>query len=49
MQIRKGEQKMKDLLKINCFDIQETMVIVVSCLESMQPKAYKQLEQISKS
>ena len=38
---------MKDLLKINCFDIQETMIIVGSCLESMQPKAYKQLEQIS--
>ncbi|MBR0427059.1 MAG: hypothetical protein IJK18_02505 [Clostridia bacterium] len=31
---------MKDLLKTNCFDTQETMIIVGSCLESMQPKAY---------
>ena len=38
---------MKDLLKTNCFDIQETMIIVGSCLKSMQPNAYKQLEQIS--
>lgn len=38
---------MKDLLKINCFDIQEIMIIVGSCLESMQPKAYKKLEKIS--
>lgn len=38
---------MKDLLKTNCFDTQETMIIVGSCLESMQPKAYKELEQMS--
>lgn len=38
---------MKDLLKTNCFDIKETMIIVGSCLESIQPDAYKQLEQIS--
>ena len=38
---------MMDLLKTNCFDIQETMIIVGSCLERMQPKAYKELEQIS--
>ncbi len=38
---------MKDLLKTNCFDVQETMIIVGSCLENMQPKAYKELEQIS--
>lgn len=38
---------MKDLLKTNCFDIQETMIIVGSCLKSMQPKAYEELEQIS--
>lgn len=40
---------MKDLLKTNCFDVQETMIIVGSCLERMQPKAHKQLEQISAS
>lgn len=38
---------MRDLLKTNCFDVQETMIIVGSCLERMQSKAYKELEQIS--
>ena len=38
---------MKDLLKTNCFDVKETMIIVGSCLERMQPNAYKKLEQIS--
>ena len=38
---------MKDLLKTNCFDIQETMIIVGSCLDRIQPKAYKELEKIS--
>ena len=38
---------MKDLLKTNCFDVEETMVIVGSCLERMQPEAYKELRKIS--
>ena len=38
---------MKDLLKTNCFDIQETMIIIGSCLPNMQPEAYKVLEKIS--
>lgn len=38
---------MKDLLKTNCFDTQETMIIVGSCLESMQPGAFKELGKIS--
>ena len=38
---------MKDLLKTNCFDTQETMIIVGSCLESMQPEAFKELKKIS--
>ena len=38
---------MKDLLKTNCFDIQETMIIKGSCLPNMQPEAYKELEKIS--
>ncbi len=37
----------KDLLKTNCFDTQETMIIVGSCLDRMQPEAYKELEKIS--
>ncbi len=40
---------MKELLKTNCFDTSETMVIMGSCLPSMQPVAYKQLKEISES
>lgn len=40
---------MKDLLKTNCFDIEENMIIVGSCLPSMQPKAYEELKQISEN
>jgi len=42
-----GIKFMKDLLKTNCFDIQETMIIVGSCLKSMQPNSYSELEKIS--
>ena len=38
---------MKDLLKTNCFDVEETMIIVGSCLENMQSEAYKELTKIS--
>lgn len=38
---------MKDLLKTNCFDVEETMIIVGSCLKRMQPDAYKELESMS--
>lgn len=38
---------MKDLLKTNCFDIQETMIIVGSCLLQMAPGAYEELNKIS--
>ena len=34
-------------MKTNCYDIDKTMIIVGSCLERMQAKAYKQLEKIS--
>ena len=37
---------MKDLLKTNCFDIQETMIIVGSCLDRMQPEAYKEFKEV---
>lgn len=40
---------MKELLKTNCFDTSETMVIMGSCLPSMQPKAYEQLKEISQN
>lgn len=38
---------MKDLMKINCYDASETMVIVGSCLNRMQPKAFEELEKMS--
>lgn len=38
---------MKDLLKTNCFDVPEVMIVVGSCLKTMQPEAYKELEKIS--
>ena len=37
----------KDLMKTNCYDVENTMIIVGSCLERMQPEAYKELEKIS--
>ena len=49
IQVNEKRIKMKDLLKTNCFNTQETMIIVGSCLENMQPKAYKELEQISEN
>lgn len=38
---------MKDLLKTNCFDTEETMIIVGSCLKNMQKDAFLELEKIS--
>lgn len=38
---------MKELLKTNCFDTEETMIIMGSCLPNMCPKAFEQLNNIS--
>ncbi len=40
---------MKELMKTNLYDIEDTMIIVGSCLNRMQPKGFKQLESISKN
>ena len=40
---------MKDLLKSNCYDVEETMLIVGSCLPNMQPKAYEELKSWAKN
>ena len=37
----------KDLMKTNVYDTQNIMVIVGSCLEKMQPEAYKKLTKYS--
>lgn len=38
---------MNDLIKTNCYDVEETMIIVGSCLQKMQPNAYNELKNIS--
>lgn len=40
---------MKDLMKTNCYDVSETMIIVGTCIKSMQPEAFKKLETISEN
>ena len=37
----------KELMKTNCYDAKDVMVIVGSCLDKIQPEAYKELESIS--
>lgn len=38
---------MKDLMKTNCYDISDNIIIMGSCLPKMQPEAYKKLQKIS--
>ncbi len=38
---------MKDLMKTNCYDIEDAMIIVGSCFPRMQPFAYEELKKIS--
>ena len=38
---------MKELMKSNIYDVNETIIIVGSCLKSMQPKGYEKLQKIS--
>lgn len=40
---------MKEVMTSNIYDIDETIVIVGTCLKSMQPKGYEKLEKISKN
>ena len=40
---------MKDVMKTNIYDVDDTIIIVGSCLKDMQPKGYKKLEKISKN
>ena len=37
----------KDLMRTNCYDVGSTMIIVGSCLDKMQPEAYKDLIKMS--
>ena len=38
---------MKELMKSNIYDVDETIIIVGSCLKDMQPKGYEELQKIS--
>lgn len=38
---------MKELMKSNIYDVNETIIIVGSCLKNMQPKGYKKYLKIS--
>lgn len=38
---------MKELMKSNIYDVDETIIVVGSCLKSMQPKGYEELQKIS--
>ena len=38
---------MNDLMKTNCYDISDNIIIVGSCLPKMQPDAYNKLKNIS--
>lgn len=40
---------MKDLMRSNIYDIDETIVIVGSCLRNMQPQGYDKIEKISEN
>ena len=38
---------MKEVMKTNIYDVEETIVIVGSCLKNMQPEGYEKLKLIS--
>ena len=38
---------MKELMKSNIYDVNETIIVVGSCLKNMQPEGFKTLEKIS--
>lgn len=40
---------MKEVMTSNIYDMDETIIIVGTCLKSMQPKGYEKLEKISKN
>lgn len=40
---------MKEVMTTNIYDIDETIIIVGTCLKNMQPEGYKKLEKISKN
>ena len=41
--------KMKDIMKTNIYDVEETIVIVGSCLKNMQPQGYEKVKMLSEN
>lgn len=40
---------MKDLMRSNIYDVEETIIIVGSCLKNMQPEGYEKLKKLSEN
>lgn len=40
---------MRDLMKTNIYEAEETIIVVGSCLKQMQPKGYEKLKNISEN
>ena len=40
---------MKDLLKTNIYDVDETIIIIGSCLPNMQPKGFEKIKSTSQN
>lgn len=40
---------MKNLMKTNCYDIENEIAIVGSCLANMQPKAFKEISKMTQN
>jgi len=38
---------MKELMKSNVYDVDETIIVVGSCLKNMQPQGYEEIQKIS--
>ena len=40
---------MKNLMRSNIYDVEETIIIVGSCLKNMQSEGYKKIEKMSEN
>lgn len=40
---------MKDVMKSNIYDVEETIIIVGSCLKNMQPQGYEKIKDLSEN
>lgn len=40
---------MKDLMRSNIYDVDETIIVVGSCLKNMQPEGYEKIKELSEN